>query len=151
MYFQYGDCIILHEFTSLFGRRSSNGTYFPIIFIVGQSKNLEPLIFGICFLNEGLVKHYKKMLQMFFLHMKKRIPLCIVTDGSLLITRAIELLKLCSGLKFQHFVNWFHVIENLKKKTSENIRGASDQRLPASNVENYIDREKGAISVKKVR
>ena len=94
MYYKYGDCIILHEFRSLFGRRSSTGTYFPIILIVGQSNNLEPIIFGVCFVNEGLVKNYKKMLYIFFLQMKKRIPLCVITDDSLPMKRAISKVKL---------------------------------------------------------
>lgn len=39
----------------------------------------------------------------------------------------------------------------LQKKPSENMKGSSESRIPASNVENILEREKGSTSVKKVR
>jgi hypothetical protein len=89
-----------------------------------MATNMELIIFGFCYIAKETKESFLRLFQNFF-QMVRRVPTTIITDEQLAIRHALADLQEANIYDGIHCFDCYHVLKNLKKKTSskENLSG----------------------------
>ena len=69
-----------------------------------------------CILSVETTVNFKKLFEYFFECMDENIPKTIITDDQKAIGLALDQLKIEKQYEYIHLLDWFHKIENMKRK-----------------------------------
>lgn len=119
-YYKYGEVLHIDYISGVCRRREASGRHYMVGFFTGQNHAKNLVIFGATMISTEMALYHLKSYELFIEAMGGGpTPGSIVTPDSRPLSLSLEMHKKMHNLEYECYVNWFYVVEFLKKNSGQ--------------------------------